>query len=177
MYSKGLAMFSRKIVFCVLAVMFTFLNSFADMDKVGKYNLGAAAGFSTGYGISYRQWFDNKGLQITTAPVYYRQGDEIKLNLSLGLTGLYRFREATLVDLFGYASTHYSHEYSQYPWSAAAERSSYHRFIVAGIGPGIDFHFLTFSFSLMLGLAFIHQFDHTKTGLNFTGETALYYSF
>ncbi len=49
--------------------------------------------------------------------------------------------------------------------------------LFVGGGPGIDFHFLRISFNIMFGFAYHHDFSGSESGINFTGETALYYSF
>ncbi|MGB7566696.1 MAG: hypothetical protein WBM07_02475 [Chitinivibrionales bacterium] len=153
---------------------------FADSNKVGTYNVGAAAGFVTGYGLSYRQWFDNNGIQLTLTPYYSKSSTETYYNVSFGVTGLRMIKEANYVNLFLYYGPHFWHSYDKYPTYNYANSSSdtiaRSTLLFLGGGPGFDFHFWRMSFNLMFGLAFRTDFVD-NSGIQFTGETGLYYSF
>jgi hypothetical protein len=156
---------------------------YADADKVGTYNIGAGAGFVTGYGLSYRQWFNANGLQVTFSPYYNTDDYSTEAIFSVGATGLRMIKEAKYVNLFGYYGAHFWYDYSSYkggleagvPYSYSSS-STERKLLFLGGGPGFDFHFWRISFNLMFGLAFRSDFKG-NTGMNFTGETALYYSF
>ena len=141
--------------------------AFADENKVGNYNVGAAAGFVTGYGLSFRQWFNRNGYQVTFSPYYAKDGNQSSTNVSLGLVGLRIFHQANFINLIGYYGGQYIYNSSSF---------SKTDLLFLGGGPGLDFHFWKMSFNLMFGLAYHTDFSNSS-GVNFTGETALYYSF
>ncbi len=87
---------------------------FADMNKVGTHNLGAGAGFVTGYGLSYRQWFEKNGIQLTAAPFYNKTDYDERTVISCGVTALRIFKEAKLVNLIGYLGPHYFYNKDKY---------------------------------------------------------------
>jgi hypothetical protein len=155
---------------------------FADSNKVGTYNVGAAAGWVTGYGLSYRQWFNKNGIQLTMAPYYNNNANETNYSMSLGVTGLHIIKEANYVNLFLYYGPHfwYSYDryptYSYYPSTSSNDTIIRNKLLFLGGGPGFDFHFWRMSFNLMFGLAFRTDFKD-NSGIQFTGETSLYYSF
>ncbi len=162
---------------------------FADMNKVGDHNIGAAAGFVTGYGLSYRQWIGNYGFQLTAAPFHKKTDYDSRTVVSVGATALRTFKESKLVNLFGYFGPHLFYYKETYriglPVYDPAEERQYKEetsvdlseVLFVGGGPGIDFHFLRISFSLMFGFAAHYEFEEKTRGVHFTGETALYYSF
>jgi hypothetical protein len=156
---------------------------FADENRVGTYNIGAAAGFVTGYGLSYRQWLGKNGFQVTLAPYYSSDTIETNFTMSIGAVGLRMLKEARYVNLFAYYGAHfwYSHDkrtdnfVGGPPFVPQTTYTTTKR-IFAGGGPGLDIHFWKLSFNLMFGLAFTTDTDKSA-GINFTGETGLYYSF
>ena len=151
----GLRLFAVLLFFCMFVE-----NSLGDINKVGNRNVGAAAGFVSGYGLSYRQWIGTWGFQLTTAPYYQKNGIGSDASLSLGITALKKIKEAKLVNLFGYLGPHFYlnrstdtyYEYPPYePYAPAVkprEKTSINqsRILFLGGGPGIDFHFLRISF-------------------------------
>jgi hypothetical protein len=164
-----------------IAVLFLLSAVFADENKVGTYNIGAAAGFVTGYGLSYRQWFGKWGAQATFAPFYDKNQYHTNYSLSIGVTALRMLIEAKFVNLFLYAGPHFWYNYNRvsnqdYPDPANPNGITKDRMLFVGAGPGFDFHFWKLSFNLMAGLAFHSDLD-ANAGINFTGETGLYYSF
>jgi hypothetical protein len=169
----------------VILVLMSLTGVLADGNTVGKHNIGAGAGFVTGYGLSYRQWFDRNGLQLTFAPYYNQNSSSTDFTLSLGATGLYLIKEAKYVNLIAYYGPHFwysSHRNSlggAYDPVTGMYTSSYtstQKLLFVGGGPGFDFHFWKISFNLMFGFAFRTDFEN-NSGISFTGETALYYSF
>jgi hypothetical protein len=164
-----------------IAILFLLSVVLADENKVGAHNIGAAAGFVTGYGLSYRQWFDKNGMQVTCAPFYDKNNDHTGYSLSIGATYLRTLIEAKFVNLFLYAGPHFWYGYNKgMEYDNNGDSVGVHitreKMLFAGGGPGIDFHFWKLSFNVMVGLAFHTDFD-ASAGINFTGETGLYYSF
>lgn len=139
-----------------------------------KFGIGAAAGFSTGYGLSFRYWPSDWGIQITTAP-YYSNNDA---QISFGATTLKTIKDGGRIKLFMYWGNHilyenYSYYYTSYPNDV--EETSRSTTWTSGIGPGFEFTFLDkISFNLMFGIATYVGRDFM---LNMTAETGLYYKF
>jgi hypothetical protein len=168
-----------------LAIVLCLSCVFADGNFVGKHNIGAGAGFVTGYGLSYRQWFERNGIQLTCAPYYNKSVDQKEFVLSIGVTGLYIIKEAKYVNLLAYYGPHFW--YNQYwnRWNSYFDQTTgatisnsttIEKSLFLGGGPGFDFHFWKISFNLMFGFVFRTDFEN-NSGINFSGETALYYSF
>jgi hypothetical protein len=168
-----------------LLVSLGLSSAFADENKVGTYNIGLGAGFVTGYGLSYRQWFGKNGVQVTLAPYYSNDTTETNFTTSFGVVGLRMLKEARFVNLFAYYGGQYWYSYDKqsalfysYPDGPTIQTATITKTkrIFVGGGPGLDIHFWKLSFNVMFGLAFTSDLDKT-TGVQFTGETGLYYSF
>ncbi len=166
----------------VFLVSLSLSSGFADENKVGPYNIGVGAGFVTGYGLSYRQWFGKNGAQVTLAPFYSSDTMETDFTMSFGLVGLRMLKEARFVNLFAYYGAHFwymNHKWKEFNGPQMSEWNWHYdktKRIFAGGGPGLDLHFWKLSINFMFGLAFTSDLEKS-TGINFTGETGLYYSF
>ncbi len=142
-----------------------------------KHSLGLAAGFTTGYGLSYRFWPRKFGFQVTFAPF---NNDEIS-QYSAGLTFLFKLAETKNVNLFIYESNHYFYrqEFNYYDnyWytdNSSDQGGPIRRQINCGAGAGVEFLIGNrMSFNLMVGYAGYNGFDK----VNLTGETGLYFRF
>ncbi|MBD3321581.1 MAG: hypothetical protein GF350_10855 [Chitinivibrionales bacterium] len=150
-----------------------------------RHNVGAGAGFLTGYGLQYRHWFPNRhGFQINLGPYLNKTDEQEKVTVSAGLNGLYIARESKFVNLFIYYGTHfwYSHETgtddSEVPDTVALAREDNgdEYYVYAGAGPGFDIHFWRLSVNLQPGVAFRINNDGDY-GLQMSGEISLYYGF
>ncbi|MFO7754809.1 MAG: hypothetical protein ACQERS_15055 [Bacteroidota bacterium] len=144
----------------------------AQAQEEFKFGIGAAAGFSTGYGLSFRYWPTDWGLQLTTAP-YYSNNDA---QISFGATTLKTIKDDGRIKLFMYWGNHILYEkysyYYNYPYD---EETDKYTTWISGIGPGFEFTFLDkVSFNLMFGIATYVERDFM---LNMTAETGLYYKF
>jgi len=163
----------------VLIFLTVFLSTAQDKPAAaGKktfypHNIGAAAGFVTGYGLSYRHWFPNRyGFQLTFAP-FYSNTDSTKFqSLSAGLTALRIFKQSRFVNLFGYAGVHGYYRYNEF----IGEPSHKTKMLYLGAGPGFDIHFWHLSVNIMFGLTGRLELPDNFGG-QFSAETALYYSF
>ncbi len=150
------------------------------------HSIGAAAGFVSGVGISYRHWFENTyGYQVTLAPYYNREsstgGQSLQSAfLSLGLNALKVYRVAEVVNFYGYAGVHYLLDYNEHlsfadPGSSSDKSSTTEHRAIVGLGPGIDIHFWRLSVDLGIGVA--ARIEGTGNfGIQPTGEIALYYA-
>ncbi len=136
-----------------------------------KFGIGAAAGFSTGYGLSFRYWPSDWGLQVTSAP-YYSSDDA---QISFGLTTLRTIKDDGRIKLFLYWGNHILYEKYSYYYDSYYDGVHKHTTWISGIGPGFEFTlFDKVSFNLMFGVATYVDGDFM---LNMTGETGLYYKF
>ena len=145
-----------------------------------KHGIGMAAGWSTGYGISYRYWPGKVGFQLTATPYFEKDFAQP----SLGVAGLLKLTEIEWLRFFLYLGNHYlyrSYEnYSQ--WDEFGNpvgpvvKDRQHRYI-AGIGPGFEFLLgKKFGLNLMFGF----RSDWHSSGdyiISFTGESGVYYRF
>lgn len=144
------------------------------------HNIGAGAGFVTGYGISYRHWFPSGyGWQVNFAPYYSKSEDFEDRSLSLGLTGLKIMRRDTVVNLIAYAGASVLYDYDRYQAYYESEPeeiiTTNTRYTFGG-GPGFDVSFWHLSFNAMFGFR-ISTETNDEVNMDITGETALYYAF
>ena len=134
-----------------------------------KYALGIGAGYSTGYGLSFKFTPNKFGIQTIFGPFSNRDMDQF----SIGVTLFYILIETKITNLFLYQGNHLN--YSIYHPSLydglINEKTKYFN---NGVGFGIEFNFSKrFSFNLMCGYAFYENFER----LGLTGETSLYFKF
>ena len=149
----------------------------AESESKFRHSLGAGAGFTTGYGLSYRYMPKSFGAQVNFAP--YKDGDVERY--SVGLTFLYNLIETRPANLFLYQGNHfYSETRPEYiydpinPYVAPTEKMVTDSYINNGLGIGIEFNIAKrIGLNLMGGYAFYRNFQN----VNFTGETALYFKF
>jgi hypothetical protein len=133
-----------------------------------KHSLGIGAGFTTGYGLSYRFYPKRFGVQTNFAP--YK--DNARNEYSFGLTLLFKLVETDKTNLFLYQGNHYFYRKEKHPYWNQSEIIS--RYLNNGIGIGIEFIILKrVSFNLMGGYAGYRDFDQ----ISITGETCLYFKF
>ena len=130
-----------------------------------KYNyaVGVSAGFTTGYGLSFKFIPNKLGFQTTFCPFY----DVTHSKYNLGFSFLYNIIEKEFATFYLYQGNHliFSQNYSDY---------IKHLEINNGIGIGIEGIWLRhISFNLMYGCAFYDNFDR----FFFTAETGIYYKF
>ncbi|MGZ5281295.1 MAG: hypothetical protein ACXWEY_03365 [Bacteroidia bacterium] len=141
-----------------------------------KHSIGAGAGFTTGYGLSYRYRPGKFGGQINFAP--YSNNDVSRY--SAGLTFLYTIIENKVSNLYLYQGNHFYYN-SQLEWVYDPTSSSNSRmervtesYLNNGLGFGIELIVAKrVGINLMAGYAGYRNFSQ----LNITGEGALYYKF
>lgn len=176
----------RKLLVVTGLLFLTATGSLGSVDKVGEYNIGAGAGFVTGYGISYRQWVGTYGYQITTTPYYNKNDYSSHFSLSVGATGLRMIKEARVVNLFGYFGPHLFYSRDEYSDDGYLSNSTYvsaknvvnsTKVLFVGGGSGLDCHFSTVSLNLMFGVMGRTTFGESGAGVSLTGEVSVYYSF
>jgi hypothetical protein len=143
-----------------------------------KFGVGAAAGFSTGYGLSFRYWPTDWGVQFTTAP-YISDNDS---RVSVGVTALKSIKDDNRLRLFVYLGNHFMYEkWGGYSWDGYTEDPHVNTTWIIGVGPGFDFTILNkVSFNLMFGIAsYSESYSEYENNwmLNMTAEAGLYYKF
>ena len=135
-----------------------------------KHALGFGAGFTTGYGLSYRFIPDKFGVQANFAPYL----DKYRASVSFGITFLYKLIETKNVNLFLYQGNHFYYHKEKYLDSYPNDSYQVDKYFNDGLGIGIEFIILKrLSFNLMGGYAGLENFNR----ISFTGETGLYYKF
>ncbi len=143
-------------------------------DNRFNHALGVTAGFTTGYGLSYRLQPGKLGAMITFAP----NTDTYQNKFNAGFTLLYKVVETEKANLFIYQGNalFYSKlrvEENNSPWISSEEKKATKKFN-NGIGLGIECIIVKrISFNLMGGYAKFGDFDN----IHITGETGLYFRF
>lgn len=154
----------------------------AEINKT-PHEIGIAAGFVTGYGLSYRYWPKKLGVQLTAFPLISND----KSYLSLGVTGLleldsrdwYRFFAylGGNVNIQSYDETYYS--YSSYDplntdyTTVSIKDKKY----TVGFGPGIEFTpGGKIGFNIMTGFQFYYV-DKEDWGTLPTIEGGIFFRF
>lgn len=141
-----------------------------------KHAIGAGAGFTTGYGLSYRYTPGKFGIQVNFAPYHDNETDRY----SIGLTPLYFLIQNKGSNLYIYQGNHYYYNsqltYVYDPNMPASQDQvrTKEGYFNNGLGIGVEFIILKrIGFNLMAGYAAYKNFEQ----LNVTGETGLYYKF
>lgn len=170
-------MFKIKHIITILALLALGVQA-QDSTQTETYHhaIGAGAGFTTGYGLSYRYKPCKFGVQVNFAPYHDSETDRY----SVGLTLLYTLVQGKVSHLYLYQGNHYYYNSEMVeiydpnpPYGQSKERQK-EDFFNNGLGFGIEFiMFKRVGFNLMGGYAFYRTF----TKVNVTGETALYYKF
>ncbi len=150
-------------------------NNSGKADEFPVYNksLGFGAGFTTGYGLSFRYTHQKCAAQINFAP--YKSDYEDKV--SLGITFLYNIYQSRGLNFFIYQGNHYLYEHIKnpyrFPFPMYDLQQTFHKFY-NGLGIGFEFIFgERFSWNIMAGYASHENFETIAV----TGETAVYFRF
>ena len=177
MKSKSLFFIPFLLFFFLLETVQLQAQNDSIKTKHYKHALGIAAGFTTGYGLSY-QFTPNKfGIQACFAPYKDDYGDQY----SIGITFLYKLVETEFANLFAYQGNHffyssnktYGYIYS-YPYYNYSEIETVNKYWNNGIGLDIELILQKrISLNLMGGYAVYKNFKN----IGFTGETSLYFKF
>jgi hypothetical protein len=150
------------------------------------HEIGFAAGFATGYGLSYRYWPKLVGVQFTAFP--FVSDDESYI--SLGLTGLFELDSHDWYRFFGFVGTHLNiQEYDEEIYSSGFDLSNgyYSNLVetnrvekkkyIIGIGPGIEFTpGGRIGINIMTGFQFQYV-DKNDWGTYPTIESGIYFRF
>ena len=141
------------------------INDAKPMD-VKKHSLGFGAGFSTGYGISYKYIPTRYGLQLNFSPYMVEDNQ----TYSTGLTLIYKLVQGEKINLLLYQGNHYFYRKIEKRYNS---NPSITELWTNGLGFGVEFFSDFFSFSIMTGFARYSKHG----GINLTVETGVYYKF
>jgi len=144
-----------------------FAQNEREFEKKPVHEIGIAGGFTTGVGLSYRYWPQKVGIQTTFLPVVTPSYSFY----SIGLTGLYKFREGEYSSFFGYLSNSlFLTKYDYADWEEDFE----HLYSI-GVGPGFSFGDNTAKINVMGGYALYYA--DGDIALLPTVEAGIYYRF
>ncbi len=168
------------LLYCIIfsiAVTATVAADELEEESEFHHGIGVAAGFVTGYGLSYRYLGEKFNLQFTFAP-YVERGN---VTISTGAAVLKDLFEGKTSRLFLYSGLHYwYHKYTDEPDEDETEVTAGEQkdqWFICGIGPGFEFNITeNIVFDLMAGYA-VYLRDNENTMLNFTGELAVFFYF
>lgn len=183
------------LLFCLTAF---FLTSEEKKDEIRPNYIGGAAGFSTGYGLSYRYWPGDLGTQIVFTPIVNSEGSSFNIGTGLFKT-LHEGKSTRLFLFLAGNGTYAEGTRTIYPEAEDVqdeevvqeddviqedpvyETEDYTAFNwCVGIGPGIEIYFFK---NIVLDIMFGYRFAQSNPdsggldGVGFTGEIALYYRF
>ena len=145
-----------------------------DQNDLTRY-IGMTGGFTMGYGMTYRYWEGNYGIQAVFAPYWYEE--DININAGTAVFKSLYSKEHTRLFLYLAGSYYFSRfideAEDQTDPSVIEERTGTSHDFALGFGPGWEiFLFENIALNFMFGYGY-----RTDSGLNLTGEAGLYYRF
>lgn len=173
----------NKLIF-LLSICFLLMNttnlkaqdSISNKSSKLPHGIGLGAGFTTGYGISYKYMPTKFGLQINASP--YKSKDTQRY--SLGLTFMYKLIERKIANLYLYQANHFlfTKDRVLITYDPITNVSNYSNESNSTIYNGLGFGFeiiiaKSIGFNIMSGYAFYDNFE----SINLTAETALHFKF
>ncbi len=99
-----------KLLLCFVLIAFCSTlanaqeNDIVTADKELHHYIGIGAGFTSGFGLSYRMSYGKFGAQLNFAPVSF--SDNYSL-YSTGILARYRVSESNITNLYVYTASHY----------------------------------------------------------------------
>lgn len=143
-----------------------------EYQNKSKHAVGLAAGFSSGYGLSYQYTPNKLTFQLAFAPL---KNDNMTL-ISTGLTFIYRIKESDKLNFFVYQANHYIVERetrtNPYPTGTTKTNTINNDRFNNGIGLGFEFFIgENVLFDLMAGYGARNNFNE----LGLTAEIGLFY--
>ena len=167
----------RKLLSIIgFTLFFSMTQSKLQAQEVVKYanGVGVAAGFTTGYGLSYRYFPGPVGVQLTFAPYSDPKWDQF----STGVTLLYNLMETDVTTLYLYQGTHYFYQSRERAHDNMETAFPTQRIVTdyvnVGLGVGTEVVIARrVGLNLMAGYAAYNTFRK----LNLTAETGVYYKF
>jgi hypothetical protein len=146
-----------------------------DSIAKGKYmnSIGLGAGFTTGFGLSYRYTLRKNGFQVNFFPYFTNYGKNA--TISVGLTFLHKLTSSRKVDLYMYfANDYFYHKsdtlYNNNNGNIKLDREKWN----TGLGLGFEWDTeKKIVIDIMGGYGQFNSFER----LSFTAEVAVYYRF
>ena len=165
---------TKNIIFIAIISMIASICNAQDslQETKLKHGLGMGAGFTTGYGISYKYTPNKLGVQVNFAP--YKS--KTLQRYSLGVTFTYTLIEKRISKLYLYEANHffYSKETYDYLGNVGGPNITKESYLNNGLGFGFELTIAkSIGLNLMSGYAFYDNFNN----INITGEMALHYKF
>ncbi len=175
----------KKLLLIILITQISMFNAFTENEKIEyiSHYIGAAAGFSTGYGLSYRYWPGNYGTQIVFAPY----SDGVDTTINIGSAALKTLFETKYTRLFLYLAGNttyqnyeewYNEDITDPDNDTYDTRRKQAWSGTVGIGPGLEIYLFT---NIVLDIMFGYKYSvgefMSQEGIGFTAEAALYYRF
>lgn len=147
-------------------IVFAQDNMTEQPENKGHY-VGIIGGLSLGYGITYRYWPEELGIELTLTPHITDYGKGLLAGSSL----FYTLNEGNRTRLFLYTGGFIAYSYEEYFDNVNGETYIYYGL---GAGPGIEIQILdNFVLDLMAG----YGYSTIVEGLTFVGEIGLFYRF
>ncbi len=172
--------FIQYLIVSSLMLSILQLNAQDSINKIQEnyqFGVGGGAGFTTGYGLSFRYVPKRFGAQINFAP--YKDKNETE-RYSLGVTLIYMLMQNKITNFYLYQGNHYYYNseiitiYNPNIPDHEEKIRNTDRYFNNGFGFGIEIIMARrIGLNLMAGYAFYNNFQQ----LNVTGEMALYYKF
>lgn len=169
------------ILLAYLCCIFVIFPEEKTNDDLSHY-IGAAAGFSTGYGLSYRYWPGQYGAQVVFTPY----ADDSGYIINLGTAGFRNLHNSTHTKLYLFlagngtlSSYNYeggiTYEEELLDTEVDIRKDMVFNFAV-GFGPGFEIYLFK---NLVIDLMFGYRYSTggITSGLGFTAEVAVYYRF
>ncbi len=158
------------IIFLLLILNGNIFSNSSDVTEISlSQSFGVAAGFfSTGFGLSYRYWPEDLGVQFVVTPT---KDVDNTVMLSLVLSGIKTVYETEQSRFFMFVAgnTKYTNNYND-----VMSQDNYS--FSLGAGPGLEVYlFKHVVIDTMFGVKFDFDNGSVKTGL--TAETGLYFKF
>jgi hypothetical protein len=178
----------KQFYLLLVAVLF-YGSTFAQADEPTqlKHYLGFDAGFSTGYGLSYRYMPNEWGIQVNTFPTASKD----EYNISIGATvfrTIYRNRSMQFFVYYGNHlyfdkySTGYYNNYNGYYTTEndtnSGDNYEVSRTWITGIGPGFEFYFAKrLALNVRFGFAYYDEGNDNDWMVNADGGIGLHFRF
>ena len=149
-----------------------------------KYEIGGAAGLTSGVGLSFRSWNERWGTQFTLCPIF--SSESKRMFISAGLLQMYSIYGNSFSKLFIYGGGSLFLLRGSDHYTATGEKinsfgSTGQIHLNLGVGPGIEFFKGNFGFNIMSGFALYDSwYASSKKHIydtNLTVECAAYYRF
>lgn len=150
----------NKLLISICLTVFSFTSIAQDSSP---HHVGVSAGFTTGFGLSYRYWPSKLGIQVTALPTFIKNQGSLT---SFGASALYTLHEGSKIDLYSYLGN-----------SIILEKNSNQSNVTynAGVGFGLKFNiFDELNVNAQFGYGGLNLTDKYSS-FTMVGEIGFYY--